>query len=218
MRQINLVIALTLSLFGFCNLSAQDSPSNSLSKIYLKPYGGFIGIQDMKMQFVTDSKTTDLNVSSGFGFTTGISLGYNISKRFTAEVGWEYKKNNISISSNDITSNGDYASNFIYVNGIYKLPTYGYFTPYIGIGGSFIQEIDLDFGTGENGSFSQEGDIGVQGLVGLDFQFAERWSMNWEAKYVSFNKLNLLNESNNDQLKNLKYNPFIFNIGIKYQF
>jgi hypothetical protein len=26
------------------------------------------------------------------------------------------------------------------------------------------------------------------------------------------------NEANDDQLNNLKYNPFIFNVGIKYRF
>jgi len=90
--------------------------------------------------------------------------------------------------------------------------------PYVGLGLSYIQEIDFDFGVGKNASFSTAGDIGFQGIAGLDFQFADRWALNWEAKYVSFNKLDLMNESNNDELKNLKYNPFIFNIGIKFRF
>jgi outer membrane protein W len=219
MKNIKFNLILVLCILTAFKVLAQESKSNTVyKKFYVKPYVGFIGIQDMSLQLVTNNQTNNIEVDTGFGYTTGISLGYNFTENITAEVGWEYKTNDITLKNNSVKSTGDYASNFIYLNGIYNVSTKSRFKPYLGLGISLIQEIDLDFGDGNNTSYSESGNVGFQGIVGLDFNFSQRWALNWEAKYVTFSEFDMKNETDDDQLNKLKYNPFIFNIGIKYRF
>jgi len=219
MKNLKFNVILLVCLLSAFKVVSQETKSNKdYKKFYLKPYAGFIGIEDMSLQLVKNNQTTNIEVDNGFGFTTGISLGYNFTENITAEVGWEYKRNDITIENNSVKSSGDYASNFIYLNGIYNFSTNSRFKPYLGLGLSLIQEIDLDFGDGNNTSFSESGNVGFQGIIGLDFNFSQKWALNWEAKYVAFSEFDMKNEANNDQLNNLKYNPFIFNVGIKYRY
>jgi opacity protein-like surface antigen len=201
------------------NLFGQKTiPLEKFSKWYVKPYAGFIGIQDMSLTLMENNQTTNISIETGFGFTSGVSLGYHFTKNLSTEIGWEYKRNEVTITTMDVKSKGDYASNIFYVNGIYNFITIGKLKPYAGLGACFIQEIDLDFGFGENESFSNSGNLGFQAVAGLDFNLSERWALNWEAKYTTFSKYDMENESNGSSLINLKYNPFIFNIGVKYRF
>jgi len=219
MKKLELATILALYTLAYTNLAAQESTTKENFKdFYIKPYGGFIGIQNMNLQLVESNENSNLYIENGFGFTTGISLGYNFIENFTVEVGWEYKRNDITVTNNNTSSKGDYASNFIYLNGIYNFSTKSKIAPYLGFGTSLIQEIDLDLGKGENTSFSNSGNIGFQAIIGFDFNFSKRWALNWEAKYVTFSKFDMENEANNDQLNNLKYNPIIVNIGVKYRF
>ena len=212
------VLFLLIGLSISTALAQETSENKDFRRFYIKPYAGFIGIQDMSLQLVDGNQTTNIDVENGFGFTTGISLGYSFTENITAEIGWEYKSNDITVINNNIRSSGDYASNFIYLNGIYNFSTNSKFKPYVGLGASLIQEIDIDLSNGMDMSFSDSGNIGFQGLVGLDYNLSNRWALNWEAKYVTFSEFNMNSESNNSSLNNLKYNPFIFNIGIKYRF
>ena len=219
MKNLKLNSLFILFVLVCAGLNAQESDKQEVLKnFYIKPYAGFIGIQDMNLQLIENNQDSSVSVGNGFGYATGISLGYNFSNNVSAEIGWEYKSNDITVTKNNVTSNGDYASNFIYLNALYNFTTKGKLKPYLGLGISLIQEIDLDFGQGESTSFSDSGNIVFQGIAGLDFNFSKRWALNWEAKYVTFSEFNMENEANNDKLNNLKYNPFIFKIGIKYRF
>ena len=212
-------VLLPLIFLTLANVIAQEKKAvKDYGKFYVKPYAGFIGVQNMTSQLQNNNQNTTISIENGFGFTTGIAFGYNFAKKLTAEMGWEYKSNDITVINNGVKTSGDYASNFIFLNGIYTINTVSRIKPYVGLGASLIQEIDLDFGQGEDTSFSTSGNIGFQGIAGLDFNFSKRWILNWEAKYVTFSEFNMKNEGNNDRLNNLKYNPFIFNIGIKYRF
>jgi len=216
MKRFTIALTILFTLSVFCSAHAQSKTVTD--KFYIKPYAGFIEIQDMNIQLVDNNSAENLNIESGFGYTAGISFGYNFYKNFTAEIGWEYKSNNITITNSNSFNKGDYASNFIYLNGIYNIKTNGSFTPYVGLGFSFIEEIDLDLSEDENNSFSKSGIGGFQGLVGLDYDFAKKWGLNCEVKFVKFNNFNVINESNGSILTNLKYNPLIINIGMKYRF
>lgn len=217
MKNLKFSLLFLISVLSVSAALAQEENEN-FNKFYIKPYAGFIGIQDMTLQLVDNNQSTNIAVENGFGFTAGISLGYNFTKNITAEIGWEYKSNDITVVNNNVRSSGDYASNFIYLNGIYNFNTNSRFKPYLGLGLSLIQEIDLDLDNGMDTSFSDSGNFGFQGLAGLDFNLTNRWALNCEAKYVTFSEFDMNSESNNSKLNNLKYNPFIFNIGIKYRF
>lgn len=219
MKNLKFISLLALGLISTLSLVAQEEKSKEeFNRFYVKPYGGFIGIQNMELELQSNNQLTDIEIENGFGYTAGISFGYNFSKNITAEIGWEYKTNEVTVTNNNTKTNGDYASNFIYLNGIYNIDTNGKLKPYLGLGITLIQEIDIDLSPDEINSFSNSGNIGFQGIAGLDFNFSKNWAINWEAKYVTFSQFNMDGESNDLKLKNLKYNPFIFNIGFKYRF
>lgn len=165
MRNVNTNALLLLLIFiTTSNVIAQDTTTDTdVQRFYVKPYAGFIGIQNMSLQLQDNTQTSNISVENGFGFTTGIAAGYNFTKNIVAEIGWEYKSNTITVENTNIRSTGDYASNFIYLNGIYNFTTESKWKPYVGLGASLIQEIDLDFGQGENTSFSTSGNVGLQG-------------------------------------------------------
>ena len=213
------ILVLALAIMQAVKVTAQNTDkTNSTKNFYLKPYFGFIGLQDMSLSLSQNNLNTVVEVKTGFGYTTGISFGYNFSKNISAELGWEYKRNQATITVANIETDGDYASNFIYLNGFYKFSTQSNFKPYFGLGLSLIEEIDLDIGDANGTSFSDSGNLGFQGIVGLDYNFSKRWAMNLETKYVVFQDFNMQNETTNATLNGLKYNPLIVNIGIKYRF
>ena len=214
MKHLKFTTLLVLMLISAGNLLAQQAKDQQdFNRFYLKPYGGFIGIQNMNVALLSGSQTTNINIEGGFGYTTGISVGYNFTKNISAEFGWEYKSNEITVTYNNSKTTGDYASNFIQLNGIYNFNTNGLVRPYIGAGVSLIQEIDMDLSLDENSSFSNSGNIGLQGIAGLDLNFSKKWAVNLEAKYVSFGEFDMAGENTDLALNNLQYNPFIFNIG-----
>jgi len=219
MKKLKLISTLfVLTLLVTVQLQAQEAQPTESKKFYLKPYGGFIGIQDMTIDFVDQQSVTPVNIKAGFGYTSGISLGYNFTKNISAELGWEYKKNFIEATINDSTYDGDYASNFIYLNAMYRFSTGTRFTPYLGIGGSYIEEVDMDFGSGDSEfSFQKNGQIGVQFLAGLDYAISNRLSMNWELRNNRFSNFDLENDKDM-MVTDLKYNPFVVNIGVKVKF
>jgi len=221
MKQLKVVWMTVIGCLLVTHLSAQDQKQDAnddFKNWYVKPYGGFIGIQNMDLTLVQPDGTNAINVENGFGYTAGISFGYNFSNSIAAELGWEYKSNDVTVSSDAFSSKGDYASNFIYLNAIYNFSTSTRFTPYVGIGGSYIEEIDMDFGTGETAfSFQKNGQLGFQFSGGLDFAISDRWSMNWELRNTRFSNFDLT-ATNKTRVTDLKYNPFVINIGIKLKF
>ena len=218
MTNLKSTALLLLAIIACTQLAAQNTNDTvPFKNLYLKPYAGFIGIQNMDLQLASNGQNSDISVKNGFGFNAGIALGYRFSENISAEIGWEYKSNDITVTNGNTRTNGDYASNFIYLNGLYNFPAKGKLSPYVGLGASLIQEIDLDFGQADT-SFSNSGNIGFQGIAGLDFNLSDRWALNWEAKYVTFGEFDMENEANSDSLTGLKYNPFIINIGLKFRF
>jgi len=210
---IALICIVTVPIYG-----QEKVESNEFKKFYVKPYGGFIGIQDMDLQLTTSTTTSPVNVESGFGYTAGISAGYFITEKISTELGFEYKSNSITTFVDNVEDNGDYASNFIYLNAFYNFRSGQLFNPYIGIGLSLIEEIDIDLNSNDTASFSDSGNIGFQGIAGLDFNFSEKWALNFEMKYVTFSDFDMEEELSDRMLRGLSYNPFIVNIGVKYRF
>jgi len=220
-KQIITTMLLSILLLGLSSQAeAQEDTSSASKRFYVKPYVGFIGIQDMDITIDDGATKTPVAVKSGFGYTTGLSVGYAFTNNFSAELGWEYKSNNVEATFANTTYDGNYASNFIYLNGRYTFNTSSKFAPYIGAGITYIEEIDFDFeiGNTEN-SFAENGDIGFNILAGLDYNFSDRWTLNWELRSTFFSDIELSSEENsNVKLTDLKYNPFVINIGIKYRF
>ncbi len=219
-RSIKSLVVAVIFLGISWSLHGQTQESTSIRKFFLKPYGGLSVISDVSPVLKLDGKESLSQVSTGLGFSTGITAGYNFTPSFSAEAGWEYKTNDIDFSVDNNTYQGNYASNTYYLNGKYMFNTQGRFKPYAGAGISMIQEIDLDFEMFESErSFSTDGKFGFLGLVGLDFLINDRLALNAELTHTRYASLDLTAEDGSgSELQDLKYNPLVLNLGVKIRF
>jgi opacity protein-like surface antigen len=122
------------------------------------------------------------------GWLTGAALGYRFDDRWSADVEFTYRTNDIDELSASgagglAAREGDFASAALMVNGRYHFESEGALRPFVGLGLGVIEEIDIDLelGGAEN-SYSDSG-FGIQAMLGLDYQFADSWSLSGELRY-----------------------------------
>ena len=188
------------------------------------PYIGLSVLGDQSPQIVgaDDIVNGDLDVAVDSGFTAGLGVRYGYEdSRWTSEIGWEYRSNDSSTTAANGVSlpDGNYASNTFYLNGRYALTEGSGFTPWLGGGLTWIQEIDLDSenSDGER-SFSDSGSIGFQFMAGVDYDLTERLYLSGELRYSSQRSIDLSEESGSGQVTGIDYNPTTLGIGIGYRF
>lgn len=155
------------------------------------------------------------------GFTSGLGLGYQINEKWAAELGWEYRTNDaeVTLSNGETFTDGNYASNTVYLNGIYSLAKRGKWEPYLGAGLIWVQEIDIDLEEGDfERSFSDSGEIGYQVFAGVSRSINNKWSLQGEVRYGSISSIDLSEEAGDGQLTGLDYKPLTLQLGVKYTF
>lgn len=212
-----------------CLLAAGALMFNSLaiandSTWSIVPYAGFSVLDD---QSATISGTGPIangnfNVDVGSGFVAGISARYNYKNSpWISEFGWEYRSNDSAAtpSSGELFDSGNYASNTFYINGRYAFNNSGRLTPWLGGGGVWTQEIDVDTENANAGiSFADSGSVGFQLMVGADYDINERLYLSSEIRYSSQSGLSLSTEDNAMQVNDLNYQPVTFSIGLGIRF
>jgi outer membrane autotransporter protein len=202
-------------------VTAQAQESNDQGW-YLKP---LIAISQLSDQTGTTfgigavDGSADAQISGGFA--SGLNIGYSYNEHWSAELGWEYRSNDseVSLADGQRFTEGNYASNSFFLNGIYSFDSSRSWRPYLGAGLSWIQEIDIDLETaGSELSYSGDGDSGFQLFAGLDYQFDSRWSVLGEVRYSSIGDIELIGENTSGTFTGLDYNPVSFQIGLNYRF
>jgi len=116
-------------------------------------------------------------------------------------------------------TDGNYASNSFFLNGIYSFGGGMRWQPYVGAGLSWVQEIDIDLETAASElSFSGDGDTGFQIFSGVDYQLNLNWSVQGEVRYSRISVVQLTGEGNESTFKGLEYDPVSLQIGLKFRF
>ena len=117
-------------------------------------------------------------------------------------------------------TDGNYASNTIWLNGFYYFTGGQRLTPYLGAGIGLIEEIDIDLEAGDapERSFSDNGDVTWQVFAGLDYRLGQRWDLNAELRYSILNDVDLKEETGDGRLSGLDYNPVTMQLGVRYRF
>ena len=179
------------------------------------PYLGISQMSDQSAELVqaSDLSEGELDVELDSGFTAGLSLRYSYpTSRWTSEVGWEYRSNDATTTTSDGTQlpGGNYASNVFVLNGRYGLTEGQRWTPWVGAGVVWVQEVDLDSedANGER-SFSDSGSVGLQVLAGIDLDLTDRLYLTSELRYARLTGLDLAEEGGSDQgvVKGIDYAP-----------
>jgi opacity protein-like surface antigen len=117
---------------------------------------------------------------AGFGF--GGDIGFRYGNGWAAEVEWNYRRHDLkSLRKVGMTlvSDGDFASNILFINGLRRFPSAsGGWTPYIGAGVGWVQEIDFDLKSGgTDRAWSKQGKFGVQLIAGAEIPVTKDWRL-----------------------------------------
>jgi len=189
---------------------------------YIKPYIGLSSLSDQDAQSLgLGNLDGNVEVSIDGGFFSGLGFGYRYSNNIAAELAWEYRTNDsqTTLADGTLFNDGNYASNTFFLNGYYFFDSTGSWTPYIGAGLGWIQEIDIDLeGAGAEQSFSTDGGTSFQIMAGFDYPLNENWGLNLEARFSSATSIDLEGEGNSGQLNGLDSDPLSLQFGVKYSF
>ncbi len=212
-----------LSIFALCatNVCIASASANDQSAWYLRPT---LSVSQLSNQNAQVSDLAALSGGAGFefdrGFAAGLSVGYQYTPNWSAELAWEYRSNDSSFSIQDLVfEEGDTASNVFYLNGRYAFSSASDWTPYVGAGIAVTQEIDVDIQVdGEERSFSSSGDVGFQLFGGLSYKLNDRWSAQGELRLVRFAGIDFESESGAGRINDLAYEPMTLQISARYHF
>ncbi len=210
------LIALILALQPLVSAAADERWS-------VRPYVGVSQMSDVTgNSSAVGAVDGALDVDLDSGFTAGFAVGYALNERWDAEFAWEYRSNDSATTLADGTrfADGNYASNLISVSAAYAFSPRGRWQPYIGAGLTWAQEIDIDLETaGVETSFEGDGDVGYRLFAGVDYELAERWSVNGELRYGSTTGITLANEAApGSEFTDLDYEPLTLAVGLRYRF
>jgi len=190
---------------------------------FLRPNLGFSNMSDLSAQVSDIDGTSGVaEVAIDSGFVAGLGVGYQFNNRLALEVAWEYRTNDSSVELlPDLSfSEGDYASNTFFLNGLYYFDSGNRFRPYLGAGLAWVQEVDIDFQQGEQElSYAGDGDVGLQAFAGLDYAVTEHLSLQAELRYTSISGLDLEPEEGaSGRIIDIDYQPSTFQLGAVYRF
>lgn len=190
---------------------------------FVKPMIGYSQLSDQAVS-ASGAAAFDGNwdINTSGGFAAGLGVGYQYNPQWSIELYWEYRSNDsdTSLTSNTGTFSGNYASNIFYLNGYYHFSRSENWALYTGAGIGWVQEIDIDLEDGNiERSFSGDGDLGVQLMLGADFQLADNWTLNAELRYGLLSSVEMTGEENaTGKVTGFDYNPVTLGVGIRYTF
>ncbi len=213
-------------------LLAGLSPATALAE--LEPKGFYVTLYGQYSQIGSSNFTESGALGAGSGlradFGGGSGLGGDIGWRYgngwAAEVEWSYRSHSIDPlkqGGSYISRDGDFASNTLLINGLRRFPTGGAWTPYVGAGLGWVQEIDADFKTTSGGmsrSYSATGKAAFQAIAGVEYAFTPKWRLTADARWLRVGSVQLDNETGNPggTVNSLTYNPISVQVGLRYSF
>ncbi|MEM1113312.1 MAG: OmpW family outer membrane protein [Pseudomonadota bacterium] len=190
---------------------------------YLRAHGGIseLGDTDGEGRGI-DGLDGSVDVETDSGFFAGAAAGYRYSPRWSVEIAWEYRSNDAETVApgGNVYPDGNYASNTLFLNGMYHFDARGRWDPYVGAGIGWQQEIDIDLeGLGAELSYSGDDSFGLQLFGGVNYQLSERWALNGELRYGQFDNIDLEGESGAPgEIESLDYTPLSAQFGVIYRF
>jgi outer membrane autotransporter protein len=167
-----------------------------------------------------------LSAKFGNGMGFGGDVGYRYANGWAAEIEWNYRSHSLDSlrqGETNVASAGDFASNIILVNGLRRFNTAGAWTPYLGAGIGWVEEIDIDLKPGAGGAkrgYSAGSKTAFQLIAGAEYALTPNWSLTSDARWLHVGSVKLENEAGNPGglVDSLKYNPLSVQLGVRYNF
>jgi opacity protein-like surface antigen len=180
------------------------------------------------------STTFDEFGSAGFGsglearFKTGMGLGGDIGYRYgngwATEFEWNWRRHDLSSlrrATTTLATDGDFASNIIFVNALRRfIGQRGGWTPYVGAGIGWVQEIDMDLNSGAaERAWSRQGRFGVQLIGGAEVPLSQSWRLTADVRLLRVGGVELpAEEGVTGRLAQPRYNPVSVQVGLRRVF
>lgn len=190
---------------------------------FIRPNVGLSALSDFSSTVSgaeRNNGNVDIDIDSGF--VTGFGIGYKLNNNLMAELAWEYRANDSSVTlpNASISQQGNFASNTFFLNGLYQFNPYNAWKPYLGAGLSWIQEVDIDLEfTDSELSYSSNGDLGFQVFGGIAYDLSEKWQLQAELRYTNISGIDLESEFNNTgRFTDIDYAPNTFQLALVYDF
>jgi opacity protein-like surface antigen len=167
-----------------------------------------------------------LRAEFGRGVGFGGDIGYRYGNGWAAEVEWNYRSHSLNAlrqSGSNLARDGDFASNIVLINGLRRFNTTGAWTPYLGAGIGWVQEIDIDItpsSAGAERGYSAGNKYAFQLIGGVEYTLTPQWRMTADARLLRVGSVQLDNEVGNPggSVGPLNYNPFSVQVGVRYNF
>jgi opacity protein-like surface antigen len=190
---------------------------------FVRPFVGLSQMSDLTVKATDiDSLSGDAQIKLDSGFNAGLGVGYQYSNNLAVELAWEYRSNGseTTIDEQSVFNEGNYASNMFFVNGFYYFDEVNNWSPYLGAGLSWIQEVDIDLERdGIEQSYSGSSDTGYQIFAGVDYQLTPEWLVQFELRYGSVTDIALDGEEGaTGSFDNFDYQTTTSQLGIVYRF
>jgi outer membrane protein len=167
-----------------------------------------------------------LSADFGSGLGLGGDFGYRYGNGWAVEVEWNYRSHSLdSLSQGGVTlaRDGDFASNILLINGLRRFASANPWTPYLGAGIGWVQEIDIDIKPDSGGAergYSTGGKAAIQLIAGVEYALTPNWRLTADARWLRVGSVQMDNEYGNSggSVKSLTYNPLSVQIGLRYSF
>jgi opacity protein-like surface antigen len=205
-------------------LATTTSQASADTGDYEGPYTRLLG----GLNFTTDSDFTGSNAdfpsgeaSLASGAMIGLGGGYRFNRNFAAELEYAYRSNDIDkvkgAGGATISDGGDLASVAIMANGLYYFDFADNWSPYVGLGFGFLQEIDSDVQlVGRNSQKDLEDQVFAwQAMAGAEVPIDDKWRVYGESRFMSAPSPDL---GNSNGSYSVDYNNISLIFGIGYQF
>ncbi|MCZ8283214.1 MAG: outer membrane beta-barrel protein [Aquidulcibacter sp.] len=182
-------LAVVAALFAFGN-SAIAQTADKESGLYAKVYGGSSTLSNTDLQ-IGGTRTKG---KFGGGALAGGAIGYDYAGPWRSELEYTYRSSSLNSLGGVAANNSDYASTSIMVNGLYTFNEAGGFKPYVGLGIGLTREVDFDLNAGptaNRGQYSRASMFAVQGIAGVEYEFASDWRGFGELRTFSVNSPSL---------------------------
>jgi opacity protein-like surface antigen len=219
-------------LLGGSLLCASLMPAAALAQAEPKGFYATIYSQSSRIGSSTFTESGALGGGSGLRaeFGSGLGLGGDIGYRYcngwAAEIEWNYRSHSLDALRQGTTTlarDGDFASNIFLVNGLRRFSARGAWTPYLGAGIGWVQEIDIDLAPGAGAAergYSTSGKVAFQLIGGVEYAITPQWRLTADARWLRVGSVRLNNETANPggTAGPLKYNPLSVQVGVRYSF
>jgi len=157
----------------------------------------------------------------GLGF--GGDIGYRYGNGWAAEFEWNWRRHDLKSlqSGGTAVTDGDFASNIFFVNGLRRfVGEKGGWIPYTGLGVGWVQEIDFDLNSGATErAWSKQGKVAVQLIGGVEIPLNNLWSVVADARIMRVGSVELpAEEGVTGRLSRPSYNPVSVQLGLRRMF